>query len=306
MQTARPELGTRGRGGEEASSEGADERAQNASRRAAMGELAQTDHLLHAEIAPNQQPREIPEVIVPLSDHPKRDFARSCALGARSCWPKPCFDHSHGHCRVRGSSHSPATDSRVAASGGGGLPRVSAVEAGNSDSLRRGAAPRRHFSRRGAQGDREDVEGRPFVGPAGRLLDVCLERAGIDRAKVYVTNVVKHFKWEPKGKKRIHQKPNSSEIAACRPWLEAEIAVVRPKALVCLGATAAQAIFGRSFRVTKSRGRILASTLAPLSAATVHPSSILRAPDLRTRHLETERFVRDLAQVARALKTREH
>ena len=155
-------------------------------------------------------------------------------------------------------------------------------------------------------GDREDVEGRPFVGPAGRLLDICLERAGIDRAKVYVTNVVKHFKWETRGKKRIHQKPNSSEIAACRPWLEAEIAAIRPRALVCLGATAAQAIFGRSFRVTKSRGQILASTFAPLSAATVHPSSILRAPDSRTRKLETERFIRDLEAVARALKALKH
>jgi uracil-DNA glycosylase len=110
-----------------------------------------------------------------------------------------------------------------------------------------------------------------------------------------------HFKWEPRGKKRIHQKPNSSEIAACRPWLDAEIAAVRPRVLVCLGATAAQAVFGPSFRVTKSRGEIRASDLAPLAAATVHPSSILRAPDPRSRRLETERFVRDLAKIARAV-----
>jgi uracil-DNA glycosylase family protein len=152
-------------------------------------------------------------------------------------------------------------------------------------------------------GDREDLEGRPFVGPAGRFLDTCLERAGIDRADAYVTNVVKHFKWEPRGKKRIHQKPNSTEIAACRPWLDAEIAVIRPRALVCLGATAAQALLGRSFKVTQSRGKFVPSTLAPLVTATVHPSSILRAPDDATRHAETEKFVRDLSIVAKALRS---
>jgi len=150
-------------------------------------------------------------------------------------------------------------------------------------------------------GDREDIEGHPFVGPAGRLLDACLAAAGIDRQEVYVTNVVKHFKWEPRGKKRIHQKPNSTEIAACRPWLEAEIAVVKPKALICLGATAAQAIFGPSFRVTKSRGRLFPSPLAPLAAATIHPSAILRAPDSQARRLETRRFVRDLAGIGKAI-----
>ena len=152
-------------------------------------------------------------------------------------------------------------------------------------------------------GDREDLEGRPFVGPAGRLLDVCLDRAGIDRSAAYVTNVVKHFKWEPRGKKRIHQKPNATEIAACRPWLEAELAVVRPTVLVCLGATAAQALLGRSFRVTLSRGRFVPSALAPYVTATVHPSSILRAPDDKTRQAETERFVADLKNVARTLKS---
>jgi uracil-DNA glycosylase len=150
-------------------------------------------------------------------------------------------------------------------------------------------------------GDREDLEGRPFVGPAGRLLDAALERAGIDRSAVYLTNAVKHFKWEPRGKRRIHQKPNSVEIAACRPWLDAEIRVVKPDVLVCLGATAAQALLGRSFRVSRQRGRFVASALAPRVLATVHPSSILRAPDDATRRAETERFVSDLRKVSRAL-----
>jgi uracil-DNA glycosylase family protein len=153
-------------------------------------------------------------------------------------------------------------------------------------------------------GDREDLEGRPFVGPAGRILDAALERAGIDRAAVYVTNAVKHFKWEPRGKRRIHQKPNSVEITACRPWLDAEIRVVKPDALVCLGATAAQALLGRSFRVSRQRGRFVASALAPRVLATVHPSSILRAPDDATRRAETERFVSDLRKVARVLESR--
>src|SRR5436190_23982588 len=128
-------------------------------------------------------------------------------------------------------------------------------------------------------GDSEDKIGRPFVGPAGKLLDRALEEAGIDRKLVYVTNVVKHFKWTPRGKRRLHEKPNAREIAACRPWLEAEIAVVKPRVLVLLGATAAQAILGRSFKVTQQRGQILASDLAPRVMATVHPSSLLRAPD---------------------------
>ncbi len=152
-------------------------------------------------------------------------------------------------------------------------------------------------------GDREDLEGRPFVGPAGRLLDACLERAGIDRTDAYVTNVVKHFKWEPRGKRRIHQKPNGTEIGACRPWLDAEIALVQPVVLVCLGATAAQALLGRSFRVTRNRGKLVRSSLAPYVIATVHPSAILRAPDDATRHAETDRFVRDLTVVAKVLRT---
>jgi uracil-DNA glycosylase len=150
-------------------------------------------------------------------------------------------------------------------------------------------------------GDREDLAGRPFVGPAGRLLDEALEEAGIDRADAYVTNAVKHFKWEPRGKRRIHQKPNASEIAACRPWLEAELAVVEPRVLVCLGATAAQALLGRGVRVTRDRGRPLESELAPVAFATVHPSSILRAPDEASRQHERALFVDDLRVAATAL-----
>ena len=127
-----------------------------------------------------------------------------------------------------------------------------------------------------------------------------LHLAGIDRSRTYVSNAVKHFKWEPRGKRRIHQKPNALEIAACRPWLDAEIAVVRPKVLVCLGATAAQALLGRSFRVTQHRGELIASELAPYVLATVHPSSLLRAPDDETRRRETQRFIRDLKSAARA------
>lgn len=151
-------------------------------------------------------------------------------------------------------------------------------------------------------GDREDLEGRPFVGPAGALLDAALEDAGIDRDDAYVTNAVKHFKWEPRGKRRIHQKPNAVEIAACRPWLDAELAVLHPQVLVCLGATAAQALLGKSFRVTKQRGVPVASSLAPWVFATVHPSSILRAPDEAARRRERAAFVRDLEVAARHLR----
>ena len=148
-------------------------------------------------------------------------------------------------------------------------------------------------------GDAEDLAGQPFVGPAGRLLDTALEEAGIDRALVYVTNVVKHFKWEPRGKRRIHAKPNAAEISACRPWLETEIALVKPRVLVCLGATAAQALLGKSFKVSRQRGDLVPSSLAPVVTATVHPSSILRAPDDEARRLEMRRFVEDLRKVAR-------
>jgi DNA polymerase len=150
-------------------------------------------------------------------------------------------------------------------------------------------------------GDAEDLAGRPFVGPAGKLLNRALEAAGIDRAAVYVTNVVKHFKWEPRGKRRIHKKPNATEISACRPWLDIEIQLVKPRAIVCLGATAAQALLGRQFKVTAHRGEFIESPLAPLVLATVHPSSLLRAPDEETRRLETKRFIDDLRKVARAL-----
>jgi uracil-DNA glycosylase family protein len=146
-------------------------------------------------------------------------------------------------------------------------------------------------------GDREDIEGRPFVGPAGKLLDRALERAGIDRNQVYITNVVKHFKWRPRGKRRIHQKPNAEEIGACRPWLEGELAAVEPKVLVCLGATAAQALLGRTFRVTRQRGQFVESPLAPLVTATIHPSAILRMEE-DERDGAMDDFVADLEKVA--------
>ncbi|HLZ40675.1 MAG TPA: UdgX family uracil-DNA binding protein [Candidatus Sulfotelmatobacter sp.] len=152
-------------------------------------------------------------------------------------------------------------------------------------------------------GDQEDKLGHPFVGPAGRLLDEALVEAGIDRSEVYVTNVVKHFKWEAaqRGKRRIHKKPRQSEIEACRPWLDAELTVVKPQVLVCLGASAAQALLGRNFRVTQDRGKLIPSDLAPHVMATTHPSSILRAPDSEQRHLQREAFVRDLKKVAALL-----
>ena len=152
-------------------------------------------------------------------------------------------------------------------------------------------------------GNEEDLSGRPFVGPAGQLLDRALQDAGIDRTLVYVTNVVKHFKWEPRGKRRIHKKPNAGEIAACRPWLDTEIELVKPRVIVCLGATAAQAVIDRRFRVTAQRGEFVVSTLAPFVMATVHPSSILRAPDEEARHREMAHFVEDLRAAARVLSS---
>src|SRR6201982_753546 len=149
-------------------------------------------------------------------------------------------------------------------------------------------------------GDYEDISGKPFVGPAGKIMDRALEEAGIDREHVYVTNAVKHFKWEPRGKRRIHKKPNSREIAACRPWLEAELRVVKPKLVVCLGATAAQTVFGPSFRVTRERGKVLSSKLAPKVLATVHPSSLLRQPDEQSREREYKNFVADLRVALKA------
>jgi len=150
-------------------------------------------------------------------------------------------------------------------------------------------------------GDQEDLAGKPFVGPAGKLLDAALVEAGIDRSKVYVTNAVKHFNWEPRGKRRIHKKPSASEIRACRPWLEAEIDRLKPEVIVCLGATAAQALLGRDFRVTQHRGEFVPSDLARYVAATIHPSAILRAPDEQARREEMARFITDLQKVAKVI-----
>jgi len=151
-------------------------------------------------------------------------------------------------------------------------------------------------------GDREDIEGKPFVGPAGRLLDEALAEAGIDRKRVYITNAVKHFKWKPQGKRRLHQKPNAAEISACRPWLDAEIALIKPTILVLLGATAAQALLGRDFRVSLQRGQFIERPGLPLMMATVHPSSILRAPDDESREIEMQSFVQDLRRLAQRMK----
>lgn len=153
-------------------------------------------------------------------------------------------------------------------------------------------------------GDREDIEGRPFVGPAGRILEEALVKAGMSRDDVYVTNVVKHFRWEAasRGKRRIHKKPRASEINACRPWLDAELAQVQPRVLVCLGATAAQSLLGRDFSVSRGRGKFVKSPLAPHVIATVHPSSILRAPDSETRKAEMLLFIKDLRKIVPLLR----
>ena len=150
-------------------------------------------------------------------------------------------------------------------------------------------------------GDHEDVEGKPFVGPAGRLLDTALERAAIPRANVYLTNVVKHFKWVRRGKRRLHEKPNSQEVRACRPWLDAEVKTVQPRLVVLLGATAAQAVLGPTVRVTKQRGQVVNTPLGVQGLATVHPSSILRAPDDDSRREAMDAFVEDLRVAARYL-----
>jgi DNA polymerase len=150
-------------------------------------------------------------------------------------------------------------------------------------------------------GDKEDLAGRPFVGPAGRILDQALDDAGIDRAKVYVTTAVKHFTWEPRGKRRLHKRPDAAEVAACRPWLDQEIELVRPRVVVCLGATAAQSLLGRTFKVTKQRGEFFPQPDGFEITATVHPSSILRAPDPATREAELAAFTDDLRQVAKKL-----
>ncbi len=147
-------------------------------------------------------------------------------------------------------------------------------------------------------GDAEDLAGHPFVGPAGKLLGRCLAEAGIDRSRVWVTNIVKHFKWVPRGKRRIHSKPGAVEIAACLPWLEREIRAVGPIVVVAMGATAAQGLFGKMFRVTRDRGRFVPSPFARYAIATIHPSALLRAPDEDTRHSETLRFIEDLRKAA--------
>ncbi len=164
-----------------------------------------------------------------------------------------------------------------------------------------GAAPAQVMFVGEQPGDKEDLKGKPFVGPAGGILNKALQEAGIDRKQVYVTNAVKHFKWEPRGKRRIHKKPNAIEITACRPWLEAEIEVVRPEVVVALGATAAQALLGKDFRVTQRRGELIPSDGRYLTA-TVHPSSILRAPDDESRHAEYARFVEDMKKIAAVLR----
>ena len=170
------------------------------------------------------------------------------------------------------------------------------VEAGPSE-----AEPKVSIMVIGEQpGDSEDKEGRPFVGPAGKLLDRCLEEAGIDRRNVYVTNTVKHFKWEPRGKRRLHAKPNSQEIAACRAWLDAELELVRPRVIACLGATAAQTLLGRDFRITKRHGEVISGPLGNV-VATYHPSAVLRAPDAATRQQMKQVLIDDLRVVARLI-----
>jgi DNA polymerase len=154
-------------------------------------------------------------------------------------------------------------------------------------------------------GDQEDRAGRPFVGPAGRLLDRALEAAGVERGDAYVTNAVKHFKWEPRGKRRLHRRPTPAEIDACRPWLSREIELVRPLVLVCLGATASQALLGRAFRVSEERGKFIPSALAPYVIATIHPSALLRLADERARAAEMQRFISDL-ELVRGVLAAEH
>jgi DNA polymerase len=151
-------------------------------------------------------------------------------------------------------------------------------------------------------GDKEDLAGRPFVGPAGRLLDQGLAEAGIDRSKVYVTNAVKHYKWEARGKRRLHKRPDAAEISACRPWLDREIELVQPRVVLCLGATAAQALLGRAFKVTKQRGELFPQPAGHVITATVHPSSILRAPDPARREAEMAAFTNDLRLVGEQLR----
>jgi len=167
-----------------------------------------------------------------------------------------------------------------------------------------GSAPARVMMVGEQPGDKEDLQGRPFVGPAGAVLDKALAAAGIDRQEVYVTNIVKHFKWEPRGKRRIHKKPRISEIKACRPWLEAELRAVEPAVVVCLGAVAAQAVLGPQFKLMQNRGQVQTSPLAERVIATIHPSAVLRAPDSEGRRQAYQMLVDDLTVVARMLRKR--
>ncbi|HWY46844.1 MAG TPA: UdgX family uracil-DNA binding protein [Bryobacteraceae bacterium] len=153
-------------------------------------------------------------------------------------------------------------------------------------------------------GDEEDRQGHPFVGPAGKLLNKALEEAGIDRSAVYVTNAVKHFKFEERGKRRLHKKPRMSEIKACKPWLEAEMSLIKPEVIVCLGARAAQALLGSKYRLTKERGKFVEHPLAPLVTATIHPSAVLRTPNAEQRHQEYRKFVADLQGVRNVLASK--
>ena len=150
-------------------------------------------------------------------------------------------------------------------------------------------------------GDQEDRQGHPFVGPAGAVLDKALEKAGLMRSDVFLTNAVKHFKWEPRGKRRIHQKPRISEIRACRPWLDAELGIVKPSVVVCLGAVAAQCIFGSQFKLMQQRGRVLESPVSPRTLATIHPAAVLRAPDEEGRRQAFASLVKDLKVVKKAI-----
>ncbi|HWM84572.1 MAG TPA: UdgX family uracil-DNA binding protein [Kofleriaceae bacterium] len=184
---------------------------------------------------------------------------------------------------VQGCRGCPLYERATQAVFGEGRPRVRAMMVGEQP------------------GDEEDLAGHPFVGPAGRLLDQMMEAAALPRDQIYVTNAVKHFKWKPRGKRRMHEKPSASEVDACRPWLEAELAAVEPEVLILLGATAAQALLGRKFRVTRSRGQLFESPFAPRTLATVHPSSLLRMPDPDARRAAREEFIRELALVASAL-----
>jgi DNA polymerase len=208
--------------------------------------------------------------------------------------PKAGDPPEAGH--AAGAAERPLTETSEAAKG---CRACELWERGTQTVFGEGPAPATIMLVGEQPGHEEDLAGRPFVGPAGRILDRALEAAGLDRHSVYVTNVVKHFNWEPRGKWRIHKKPTAWHVRACRPWILAELAAVQPRALVCLGATAAQALLGRNVRITESHGRTIPSPLAPYAVATLHPSAVLRAPDDAARALAMKRLVDDLTTVAR-------